>query len=137
MEEMELEDRPGLFSRLAGMFTRAEDDLEDETADGKKPRPYELRASYKYHVTIRRQMVSFDDALACAQGFKRGEQQLLNLSATEPGLRQKIVDFMSGVNFAQEGTWEEVGEHIYLVVPPNVFVEVAPGAPRASAVRSN
>lgn len=137
MEEMELQDRPGLFSRIGQLFTRAEEDYEEDTTEGKKAaRPYELRASYKYHVTIRRQVVSFDDALAAAQGFKRGEQQLLNLSSTEPGLRQKIVDFMSGVNFAQEGTWEEVGEHIYLVVPANVFVEVAPGTPRASAMRN-
>ena len=136
MEELELQDKPGLFTRLAGMFTRAEDDEVTETEDGKS-RSFELRTAYKYHVTIRRQIVSFDDALAAANGFKRGEQQILNLSATEPTLRQKIVDFMCGVNFAQEGSWEEVGENIYLVVPANVFVEVAPATPRASAMRNN
>jgi cell division inhibitor SepF len=60
----------------------------------------------------------------------------LNLSSTEPGLRQKIVDFMSGVNYAQEGTWEEIGESIYLVVPANAYVEVAPATPRMNAVRN-
>jgi len=136
MEELELQDKPGLFTRLAGMFTRAEDDEVEETEDGKATRSFELRTAYKYHVTIRRQIVSFDDALAAANGFKRGEQQILNLSATEPTLRQKIVDFMCGVNFAQEGSWEEVGENIYLVVPANVFVEVAPASPRANAIRN-
>lgn len=135
MEEMELQEKPGLIERLHGWLVRDDEAVEEET-EGRKARNYEMRPAYKYHVTVRRQIVSFDDALASAQGFKRGEQQVLNLSATEPGLRQKIVDFMSGVNFAQEGTWEEIGEHIYLVVPANVFVEVAPGTPRASAMRN-
>ncbi|HZH97346.1 MAG TPA: cell division protein SepF [Fimbriimonadaceae bacterium] len=138
MEELELQEKPGIFSRLAGMFTReSEDEMEEETTTtDKRSRTYELRSAYKYHVSIRRQIVSFDDALAAAQGFKRGEQQIINLTGTEPTLRQKIVDFMCGVNFAQEGTWEEVGEHIYLVVPASVFVEVAPASPRANAARN-
>jgi cell division inhibitor SepF len=135
MEEMELQDKPGLFSKLAGMFTRAEEEEETELV-GEKNRSFELRTAYKYHVTVRRQIVSFDDALAAANGFKRGEQQILNLTSTEPTLRQKIVDFMCGVNFAQEGSWEEVGEHIYLVVPASVFVEVATASPRAN-IRNN
>lgn len=134
MEEFDLQDKPGIFTRLRGMFTHAEEEEIEETEE--KSRSYELRTAYKYHVTVRRQIVSFDDALAAANGFKRGEQQIINLSATEPTLRQKIVDFMCGVNFAQEGSWEEIGEHIFLVVPANVFVEVAPASPRATAIRN-
>lgn len=140
MEEMELQDRPGLFGKLAGMFTR--EDEEDEVEETRDPRrnhrnvSAENRAIYKYQVTVRRQIVSFEDALTAAQGLKRGEQQILNLTLTEPSLREKIKDFMCGVNFSQEGTWEEVGEHIYLVVPANVFVEVAPASPRQIATRN-
>ncbi len=138
MEEMELQDKPGLFGKLAGMFTREdEEDEVEETRETRRPaRAAENRAIYKYQVTIRRQIVSFEDALAAAQGLKRGEQQVLNLTLTEPSLREKIKDFMCGVNFAQEGTWEEVGENIYLVVPTNVFVEVAPASPRQIATRN-
>lgn len=145
MDEMAIQDRPGLFSRLAGMFTRTEDYIEDEepvvnnergpsnnsnttTAGGMR-----LRQDYRYTVTVRRQITSFDDAMAAANGLKRGEQQILNLSATDAVTRQKIVDFMCGVNFAQEGTWEEVGEHVYLIVPSNAYVELAPPTPRMNA----
>ncbi len=140
MEEMELQDKPGLFGKLAGIFTR--EDEEEEVEETREPRrnhrnvPAENRTIYKYQVTIRRQIVSFEDALAAAQGLKRGEQQLLNLTLTEPSLREKIKDFMCGVNFSQEGTWEEVGDNIYLVVPANVFVEVAPASPRQIATRN-
>ena len=74
--------------------------------------------------------------MAAANGLKCGEQQILNLSSTESALRQKIVDFMCGVNYAQEGTWEEIGDNIFLVVPGNAYVEVAPATPRMNAVKN-
>lgn len=137
MEEFELQEKPGFFSRIASVFSRGESD-EDDLMDGDgQPQAYALRSSYRYHVSIRREILSFDDAYAAANGLKRGEQQILNLTLTEPSLRQKIVDFMSGVSFAQDANWEEIGEHIYLVCPASAYVEVASGMPRSSVFRSN
>ena len=137
MEETMLEDRPGIFGRLFGKFTRTEVYEEEvETMTEKTTAPTGMRRDYRYTVTVRRQITSFDDAVAAAHGLKRGEQQIINLTGTEPLLRQKIVDFMSGVNFAHEGTWEEIGDAIYLVVPQNAYVEVAPATARSSAMRN-
>jgi len=135
MEELELQDKPGFFSKLTGMFTHPRDD-EDHEQETPRTRTVQLRSAYKYNVTVRRQVVSFDDALAAANGLKNGEQQILNLAHTEPMLRQKVVDFMCGVNFALEGSWEEIGEHIYLVVPATTFVEVAPPTARSGSYRN-
>ena len=135
MEELELQDKPGIFSRLAGIFTRERDDVDDSKADG-PTKALTLRPAYKYNVTIRKQISSFDDAISAANGLKRGEQQILNLSHTESVLRQKIVDFMSGVNYAQEGSWEEIGDNMYLVVPAEAFVEVAPPTARSNSLRN-
>lgn len=134
MEELALQEKPGLFTRIAGMFTREEYDDEAETE--RPTRPITIRSAHRYTVTVRRQVTAFEDAMAAAEGLKRGEQQILNLSATEASLRQKIVDFMSGVNFAQEGTWEEIGQDVYLIVPANAYVEVAPATPRMGALRN-
>lgn len=143
MEEMVIQDRPGFFGRIAGMFSRNEEYeiIEEEPATVAPDRvgqmaAAQLRPNYRYTVTVRRQITSFDDAMAAANGLKRGEQQILNLSATDAVTRQKIVDFMCGVNFAQEGTWEEVGENVYLIVPSNAYVEVAPPTPRVNALRN-
>ena len=136
MEELELQDKPGFFSRIAGIFTRErEEDVEDVKAVSPS-RALTIRPAYKYNVTIRRQISSFDDAISAANGLKRGEQQILNLAHTESVLRQKIVDFMSGVNYAQEGSWEEIGDNIYLVVPSEAFVEVAPPTARSNSLRN-
>lgn len=139
MEEIVLQEKPGLFSRLAGMLTRREEDeFEDEADMPTTPehKAYTLKAAARYTVTVRRQIVSFEDAMSAANGLKCGEQQILNLASTEPALRQKIVDFMCGVNYAQEGTWEEIGENIFLVVPANAYIEVAPATPRMNASRN-
>lgn len=133
MEELALQEKPGLFSRIAGLFHREDRDEEPEVAPSKA---MSLRQLHRYTVTIRRQVASFDDAIAAADGLKHGEQQILNLTMTEAAVRQKIVDFMCGVNFAQEGTWEEVGENIYLIVPATAYVEVAPATPRMTAARN-
>lgn len=137
MDEMVVEEKPGLFSRVAGMFTRQEaeefEEVDEVTQPTKTETGMQLRSSYRYTVTVRRQIVSFDDALAAANGFKRGEQQIINLSGTEPALRERIKDFLSGVNYAQEGTWEEVGEHIYMIVPHTAYIEVAPPSPHSAA----
>jgi cell division inhibitor SepF len=137
MEEMQIQDKPGLFGRLKDIFTRTDEVEEDvDETEGRPANALTLKAAYRYTVTVRRQIVSFDDAMAAANGLKRGEQQILNLAGTDPAIRQKIVDFMCGVNFAQEGTWEELGENIYMVVPASAYVEVAPATPRMAAIKN-
>ncbi|RYG34950.1 cell division protein SepF [bacterium] len=137
MEEMTIEERPGMLSKLMSRFVRQEEIEEEETVSSShRDQPTTLRPSYRYTITVRRQITSFDDAVAAAHGLKRGEQQILNLAMTDPMTRQKIVDFMCGVNFSEEGTWEEVGQDIYLIVPSNAHVEVAPPSPRMAATRN-
>lgn len=133
MEEMELLEKPGLFTRIASVFSRHDDENDDqEFADAPAPRTF----GHRYHITVRRQILSFQDAVAAADGLKHGEQQILNLTSADHALREKIKDFMCGVNYAQEGTWEELGEHIFLLAPATAFVEVAPASPRLAAQRN-
>lgn len=138
-EEVVLQDKPGLFSKIGNIFVRSndEEDEDEPVIQVQNGKPTVLtRPTHRYTVTIRRQVTSFDDAMAAAVGLKRGEQQILNLASTDATLRQKIVDFMCGVNFSQEGTWEEVGEHIYLVAPGHAYIEVAPATPRVNAIKN-
>ena len=137
-EEVVLQDKPGLFSKIGNIFVRSveEEDEDEPVVQVQNGKPTVARPTHRYTVTIRRQVTSFDDAMAAAVGLKRGEQQILNLASTDATLRQKIVDFMCGVNFSQEGTWEEVGEHIYLVAPGHAYIEVAPPTPRVNAIKN-
>lgn len=129
MEELELQERPGLLGRFFGRKEEAYIDDEDGT--------YSVasivgKPNYSYRVTIRRQILTQDDMFDAANGLRRGEMQVLNLTMTEPSLRQKVVDFMNGVRFAHDAHWEEVGEHIYMIAPASTYVEAALTTARTS-----
>ena len=98
--------KPGLFSRLAGLVNRNSEDYEEDY-ETPVSTPLRVHSTHRYSITVRRQVVSFQDAVAAADGLKRGEQQVLNLTMATSELREKIKDFMCGVNYAAEGTWEE------------------------------
>ena len=132
MEESMVEDQPGIISKFMKLIHKDHADGEEmdyASHETSTSNTTTARPSYRYTVTVRRQIVSFEDAMAAANGLKRGEQQVLNLNNTDLVTRQKIVDFMSGVNYAQEGTWEEIGENVYLVAPAHAYVEIAPAGP--------
>lgn len=132
MEELRELEKPGIFARLFGRRHEDEYDESEEAApDFFRAKP--AAPTKSYHITVRRQVVSFADAVTAADGLKRGEQQILNLCGCDTQVREKIKDFLAGVNYAQEGTWEELGEHIYLLAPATAYVETAPSTPRMGA----
>ncbi len=138
MSEFTLEEKPGFFTKLADVFSKKEDfeDIPEETPLPSSKKPVRVQPSPRYQITVRRQILSFQDAIAAADGLKRGEQQILNLAHTDHILRDKIKDFMCGVNYAQEGSWEEIGDCIYLLAPSQALVEVASNTPKHSALRN-
>ena len=72
MEETVIQDKAGFMSRIAGIFTRTDEFEEDAEVTPEKLANggLQLRANYRYTVTVRRQITSFDDAMAAANGLK-------------------------------------------------------------------
>ena len=131
MEELVFEDRPGFFRRAMGWLSGGSRQVEEsEVAEAAPAREATPRTAPRYTITVRRQIVSDEDAVSAAVGFKRGEQQILNLSMTDAQTRQDIVQYLKGGSFALEGSWEEIGENMYLLVPATAFVEMAAATPR-------
>lgn len=134
MESVELQERAGMFSRVMNLFGHREDEFEDEGPVAPlRTGGATIKLTPRYTVSIRRQLMSLEDAQAAADGLLHGEQQILNLSGTEPVLRNKVIDFLSGVHYAQRAVWEEIGENIYLLAPSHAHVEVMPSTPRMKA----
>jgi cell division inhibitor SepF len=79
-------------------------------------------------------MYTFEDAMAVANGLRRGEQQIINLAALSGELRDKTINFLCGVNYAQEGTWENVSSDVVLIAPKHALVELTPATPRMNSV---
>ncbi len=130
-------ERPrSLWGHVTGWFGRGEEEEHtyEEYPDEPVMPKLRVHSNERSHITIRRHIVSYGDAVAAAEGLKSGQQQIMNLSGTPPELRQKIIDFMCGVNFYADGEWEELGENVYLLAPSSAYVEVASSAPRARSM---
>ena len=87
-----------------------------------------LQTSRTLNVAIRTNAQVFEDAKVAADGFKNGEQQIVNLERATPQMAERIIDFLNGVCYALDGTVERVGEKVYLFAPANVAVEIDEGA---------
>ena len=97
-------------------------------ASTRKQASLRLQSSRTLCVAIRTNAQVFEDAKVAADGFKDGEQQIVNLERATPQMAERIIDFLNGVCYALDGTVERVGEKVYLFAPANVAVEVDEGA---------
>lgn len=129
--------RSGLFTAIVSRFSRPVEEeeesevLEIPTTPAKQQNNF--RSAKGYDVMVRPTITSFDDAAAAANGLKNGELQIMNLTQCDADTRQRIVDFMCGVNFTIDGTWERVGDHIYMIAPPHANITVAPPCKRSDS----
>lgn len=132
-EEMDeqYEERPNLWARMRTWvgLNREEEEAEPLPARATDVRYRRVQA---YHVSIRKEILSIEDARVAADGLKEGVQQILNLAATPQGVRERVVDFLNGVVYAIEGSVERVSEHVFVYAPPQAIID----APATTRTRS-
>lgn len=131
----DLAGKPGLFERIFSLVQRTENEEFEDDRDVVPTSHLRVNTNHSHHFTVRKQIVAFQDAVIAADGLKRGETQVINLSLAPPDLREKIKDFMCGVNYTAEGSWEEIGDNVYLLAPGNIYVELAPSSPATTATQ--
>ncbi|CCW36481.1 hypothetical protein CWRG_01383 [Chthonomonas calidirosea] len=130
----EEQEHRSLLHRIKDMFL-GPDDQEDEAEEhpseaevARRPQqPLRLHTARTSRVAVRRNAQVFEDARVTADGLKMGEQQIVNLEKASPQMGERIIDFLSGVCYALDGTVERIGDRVYLFVPANVEVEVDEG----------
>jgi cell division inhibitor SepF len=65
---------------------------------------------------------TFDEARIAADNLKEGRAVVLNLSRIDVENGKRIVDFLSGILYALEGSSKKVGENIFLFAPANIAI---------------
>jgi cell division inhibitor SepF len=133
-------ERKGFWTKVKDTLLGAEEPEEEEgEAAATAPHPtaavsqrkqtaLRLQTARTLNVAIRTNAQVFEDAKLAADGFKNGEQQIVNLEHATPQMAERIIDFLNGVCYALDGTVERVGEKVYLFAPANVAVEVDEGS---------
>jgi cell division inhibitor SepF len=64
----------------------------------------------------------FNEARDLGERFKDGVPVIMNLQGTEDSIARRLVDFASGLVFAQYGKIELVAQRVYLLTPADVEV---------------
>ncbi len=125
----------GLFGKLQDLLGDAEDEREvtDESATELVSRSAErvaddTRKSNKVvniHATAQLQVVlvkpeRFDDASTIADHLNAKRTVVLNLESSNKDVARRILDFLSGVAYANDGQIKKVANCTYIITPYNV-----------------
>lgn len=135
----------GLFDKIKGFIGDPEDEdddfeteQEEETVDfvsKSNPDPtdsygMETKRSNKVvniHATAQLQVVlvkpeRFDDASAVADHLNAKRTVVLNLESANKDVARRILDFLSGVAYANDGQIKKVANCTYIITPYNVGI---------------
>ncbi len=125
----------GIFGKLQDLLGDADDDREfnDEGTTDFVSRPAERAAEperkgnkvVNIHATAQLQVVlvkpeRFDDASTIADHLNAKRTVVLNLESSNKDVARRILDFLSGVAYANDGQIKKVANCTYIITPYNV-----------------
>jgi len=125
----------GFINELKRLARPYEDEMEDEYEDDfnvpqNNVRPAELERRNKVvniHTTTQLQVVlvkpeRFENASEIADHLRDKRTVVLNLEQTDKNIARRLIDFLSGVAYANEGTIKKVALSTYIITPYNVEI---------------
>ncbi len=96
------------------------DNFEDLT-DNKKNKVLNIHATTQLKVVLVKPE-RFDDASTIADHLNSKRTVVLNLESTTPEISRRLVDFLSGVTYANNGQIKRVANSTFIITPYNVDV---------------
>lgn len=141
----------GFVDKFKGMFVSLDDEYDDEVDyiennNTQKPEPAVRRAMYEYegnsdvmsderhsnkvvkvNATTQLQVVlvkpeQFEDASAIADHLNAKKTVVLNLEQASKDLSRRLIDFLSGVAYANNGQIKRVANSTFIITPYNVDI---------------
>jgi cell division inhibitor SepF len=129
----------GLMDKLKNIMTVPEDEELDEDEDVDIISKHEERTQVRQqteerrnkvvniHTTAQLQVVlvkpdRFDDASAVADHLNEKRTVVLNLESTNKDVSRRLVDFLSGVAYANNGQIKRVANSTFIITPYNVDI---------------
>ncbi|MBR2405545.1 MAG: cell division protein SepF [Clostridia bacterium] len=123
-----------LLGKLQGLLGDNEDDQIEETGNDIMSRTPERAAEepaqkgnkvVNIHATAQLQVVlvkpeRFDDASTIADHLNNKRTVVLNLESSNKDVARRILDFLSGVAYANDGQIKKVANCTYIITPYNV-----------------
>ena len=115
-------ERPQRAERATSFFDRSEREEKTE-----KPRRQKNDKVVNIHTTTQLQVVlckpeHYEEAAAIADNLNAKRTVVLNLESTNRDVARRLLDFLSGVAYANNGQIKRVANSTYIITPYNVDV---------------
>ena len=102
------EKKPGLLSRVR--------------KNKKENRTIQMKTTTEVRVVVI-EPTSFDDSQKVADFLRNDQPVVVNFETTEPPVRKRMTDFISGTIYALNGTIRTIGPNILVCAPRNVDID--------------
>ena len=121
-EDQYIDDGPQMVNNNNGIGI-AEDDETEEPAEGakKKGKVVNINATTQLKVVLVKPE-RFEDASTIADHLNNKRTVLLNLESTNKEVSRRLVDFLSGVAYANNGQIKRVANSTFIITPYNVDI---------------
>ena len=100
---------------------REEDDMERDYADTSREKVVNINTTTQLQVVLVKPE-KFQDASAIADHLRDKRTVVLNLESANKDVARRMVDFLSGAAYAQEGKIKKVAVATYIITPYNVDI---------------
>ena len=100
---------------------REEDDMERDYADTSRDKVLNINTTTQLQVVLVKPE-KFQDASAIADHLRDKRTVVLNLESANKDVARRMVDFLSGAAYAQEGKIKKVAVATYIITPYNVDI---------------
>ncbi|MBQ9414013.1 MAG: cell division protein SepF [Clostridia bacterium] len=133
----------GLFEKLKRLFTGTEDEEYDDydqetdfvsrsserhserrettTTDSRRNKVVNIHATTQLQVVLVKPE-RFDDSSSIADHLNEKRTVVLNLESASKDVSRRILDFLSGVAYANDGQIKRVANATYIITPSNIGV---------------
>ena len=121
-EDQYIDDAPQMVNNNSGIGLGA-DDEEEEPAEGakKKGKVVNIHATTQLKVVLVKPE-RFEDASTIADHLNNKRTVVLNLESTNKEVSRRLVDFLSGVAYANNGQIKRVANSTFIITPYNVDI---------------
>ena len=119
-DDQYIDDGPQMVNNNNGLGIGA-DDEDDDPAEGapKKNKVVNIHATTQLKVVLVKPE-RFEDASTIADHLNNKRTVVLNLESTNKEVSRRLIDFLSGVAYAQDGKIRRVASATYIITPFNV-----------------
>ena len=121
-DDQYIDDGPQMVNNNSGLGVGM-DDAEEEPVEGaqKKNKVVNIHATTQLQVVLVKPD-RYENASEIADHLRDKRTVVLNLEKTQKDVSRRLLDFLSGVAYAQEGKIKKVALQTYLVTPYNVDI---------------